>query len=163
MRAGLDPSNEGGRTQVRRYLEERTLAIGTAGAGQLAAMLDMPGQTGTIFRERGLSSDTTLTIDFGIERALQALASDGVMRSGAIRRVAIVGPETARPATRWRPTPRNRKRPSSPVVAVCGRPGTWSACSTGINIRGAQEPPLSRAWARAARYSARSSSPRPVT
>src|SRR5262245_17830894 len=55
-------------------------------------MLDAPGQTGTIFRERGLSSDTTLAIDFGIERALQALGSDGVMRPGAIRRVAIVGP-----------------------------------------------------------------------
>lgn len=77
---------------VRRYLEERTLAIGRAGAEQLSAMVNEPQATATIFRERGLSSDTTVTVDFGLERAFDALKSEGLMREGAVRRVAIVGP-----------------------------------------------------------------------
>ncbi len=92
VHAGLDPSGAAGAEQARRYLEERILAIGQAGADQLSTMLNEPGATSTIFRERGLSSDTTVTIDFGLERTLEALRIDGVSREGSIRRVAIVGP-----------------------------------------------------------------------
>ena len=77
---------------VRRYLEERTLAIGRAGAEQLAVMVNEPLATATIYRERGLSSDTTITVDFGLERAIEALKGEGLMREGAVRRVAIIGP-----------------------------------------------------------------------
>jgi hypothetical protein len=77
---------------VRRYLEERTLEIGRAGAEQLAAMVTEPRSTSTIFRERGLSSDTTVTVDFGLERAFEALKSEGLLREGEVRRVGIIGP-----------------------------------------------------------------------
>ena len=77
---------------VRRYLEERTLAIGRAGAEQLAAMVNEPTATSTIFRERGLSSDTTVTVDFALDQTFEALKSEGVMPEGGIRRVAIIGP-----------------------------------------------------------------------
>ena len=78
--------------EVRKYLEQRTLAIGRAGAEQLSAMVSQPASTSTIFRERGLSSDTTVTIDFGLDRTFEALRSNGVMPEGGIRRVAIIGP-----------------------------------------------------------------------
>ena len=46
----------------------------------------------TIFRDRGLASDTSIWIDFGIEQALDAMKARGMIRPGTVRRVAIVGP-----------------------------------------------------------------------
>jgi hypothetical protein len=51
-----------------------------------------PAATSTIFRERGLSSDTTVTVDFALDRTFEALRSNAVMPEGGIRRVAIIGP-----------------------------------------------------------------------
>jgi hypothetical protein len=45
----------------------------------------------TIYRERGLSSDTSLAADFALDRALVALAERGGLGQ-PIRRVAIIGP-----------------------------------------------------------------------
>ena len=91
-RAGIDPAAAGGREAMRRYLEERALAVGDAGAEQLATMINEPGAMSTIFRERGLSTDTTLSVDFGLERTLEELKHSGALDTGTIRRVAIVGP-----------------------------------------------------------------------
>ena len=44
----------------------------------------------TAFRERGLSSDTSILIAFGIERALEA--TKDVLPAGGVRRVGLVGP-----------------------------------------------------------------------
>ena len=46
----------------------------------------------TLYRERGLSSDTSLPVDFSLDRALAAMASqpDGGPRT--VRRVAVIGP-----------------------------------------------------------------------
>ena len=46
----------------------------------------------TIFRDRGLSSDTSMLVDHALEMALTALRAGGIVRAGGIRRVAIVGP-----------------------------------------------------------------------
>jgi hypothetical protein len=46
----------------------------------------------TLFRERGLSSDTSIFIDFGIDAALEAILRKGALKPGSVRRVAIVGP-----------------------------------------------------------------------
>ena len=45
-----------------------------------------------LFRDRGLSSDTSLPPNFAIERALAALKAKGVLTARSVRRVAIVGP-----------------------------------------------------------------------
>jgi len=45
----------------------------------------------TIYRERGLSSDTSLAADFALDRALASLAEKGGL-GRPIRRVAIIGP-----------------------------------------------------------------------
>ena len=91
-RAGLDPASKDGRADVLRYLEARLIDLGKEGAASLAAMADgPPATTGTVFFERGLSTDTSLSANLGIERALQDLA-DRVIPAGAVTRVAIVGP-----------------------------------------------------------------------
>lgn len=92
-RQGLDPANEEGRNRFRRYLEDRTALVGSA---VHASALHDPG-TGladqlTIFRDRGLASDTSLWIGFAIEQALDALKAKGLIEPGTIRRVAIIGP-----------------------------------------------------------------------
>jgi SAM-dependent methyltransferase len=46
----------------------------------------------TLFRDRGLSSDTRLTAGFAIDRALAALAAAGRIAPGALGRAAVVGP-----------------------------------------------------------------------
>jgi len=92
-RHGINPTTETGRNQLRRYLEERTAVVGSAvhastlhdPAAQLIDQL-------TIFRDRGLSSDTSIWIDFGVEQTLDAMKARGLIEPGTIRRVAIVGP-----------------------------------------------------------------------
>jgi hypothetical protein len=46
----------------------------------------------TIYRERGLSSDTSLAVNFALDRAVEALVGERALPPGGVRRVAIVGP-----------------------------------------------------------------------
>ena len=45
-----------------------------------------------LFRTRGLSLDTSLVSNYSIERALAAMKARGLLKPGAVRRVAIIGP-----------------------------------------------------------------------
>ena len=92
-RKGIDPLTESGKTELRRYLEERTRIVG--GSIQSSRLLNPATGVSdklTLFRERGLSTDTSVFIDFGIEQALDAMKVAGALRAGSVRRVAIVGP-----------------------------------------------------------------------
>jgi hypothetical protein len=92
-REGINPDTEGGRAALRRYLEKRTQVVG--GSVQSSRLLDPSTAVSdkfTLFRDRGLSTDTSLFIDFGIEQALEAMKVAGALRGGSVRRVAIVGP-----------------------------------------------------------------------
>ena len=51
-----------------------------------------PDSGARVFRTRGLSLDTSLAPNFAIEQALAALKAGDLLRRGAVRRVAIVGP-----------------------------------------------------------------------
>jgi len=55
-----------------------------------------PGQVlftrSTLFRERGLSVDTSLLPNFAIEDTLRAMLRKGALPPGGVRRIAIVGP-----------------------------------------------------------------------
>ena len=46
----------------------------------------------TLFRDRGLSSDTSILVDFGLDHLLTVMKASGQLRPGQIHRVAIVGP-----------------------------------------------------------------------
>jgi hypothetical protein len=92
-RHGIDPATQEGSRQVQQYLEERAALVGRA--DRRSRLLDPkadPVDRLTIFRDRGLSSDTSIPIDFGVEQALDDLKAAGLLRAGTIRRVAVVGP-----------------------------------------------------------------------
>ena len=56
---------------------------------------DLIGQVmveSTLFRDRGLSLDTSILASFAIEQALEAMKDDRLLPPNSIRRVAIIGP-----------------------------------------------------------------------
>jgi hypothetical protein len=66
---------------------EQTLAgARPGGAATLTAA------TATIFRERGLSSDTSILADYSVHVALETIAREKTFAPGSVHRVAIVGP-----------------------------------------------------------------------
>jgi len=92
---GIDPGTSEGRTAARRFLEERTRVVGAGSVVQSSRLLDPDAElrdTLTVFRDRGLSSDTSIFIDHGIDLALTDIKAKGLFAAGAVRRVAIVGP-----------------------------------------------------------------------
>jgi SAM-dependent methyltransferase len=92
-RNGMTPTTVEGKRRVRAYLEERASVVGSAVHAPTLLDPDAPlVDQVTIFRDRGLSSDTSILIDFGIEQALDAARSQGLLKPGAVRRVGIVGP-----------------------------------------------------------------------
>lgn len=100
-RHGIDPRTSVGREHARQYLvdaRERVIAEndGYRLAAQSANRLTDPaaklGAYATLYRDRGLSSDTSLPADFAVEKALEAINSKGKLDAGSVRRVAILGP-----------------------------------------------------------------------
>ncbi len=94
-RHAIDLTTDAGRTQVRRFLEERVAGVATGAIPRSATLLDRgaaAADTQTLFRDRGLSSDTSIFIDYGIDQALAQLKLQGRLDTAAVRRVAIIGP-----------------------------------------------------------------------
>ncbi|MGH9254140.1 MAG: class I SAM-dependent methyltransferase [Vicinamibacterales bacterium] len=92
-RRGIDPATESGSNELRRYLRDRVEVVGQA--ERLSRLMNPTGDSVdqmTLFRDRGLASDTSILVDFGIEEALTAVKAAGLLQQGAVRRVAIVGP-----------------------------------------------------------------------
>lgn len=95
-RRGIDPATAAGRIDAKRYLEQRALEMSASGALRTRALLD-PSSTdasgkATLFRDRGLSSDTSIFIDYGIDATLGALKQQQQLAGASVRRVAIIGP-----------------------------------------------------------------------
>ena len=99
-RNGIDPTTPAGVAQARTYLEahrqrvleefdEQRKTLESAQHLEPAAAL---AAFGTMFRDRGLSSDTSLLPSFAIEQALEARKTQGLIGPGSVRRIAIVGP-----------------------------------------------------------------------
>jgi SAM-dependent methyltransferase len=98
---GIDPATDEGSDQARVYLvKARERVIGELARYRRAAeSARQPGDQSaelntysTMYRDRGLSSDTRLTADFALDKALEVMAAKGALASGSVRRVAIVGP-----------------------------------------------------------------------
>jgi hypothetical protein len=101
---GIDPaakSPEAGvfiYDNVRRVLEQRraitqreqdALRLQGGTTSDAAAALD---ERSGLFRDRGVSLDTSIFPNFSIEQALRALKSRGLLREGQVTRVAVIGP-----------------------------------------------------------------------
>jgi hypothetical protein len=92
-RHDMAPTTAAGREQSRQYLMERIAVVGRAErTDRLLAPETALADKLTIFRDRGLASDTSIFIDFGIEQTLDAMKAQGALRAGSVRRVAVVGP-----------------------------------------------------------------------
>jgi hypothetical protein len=73
-------------TRINGEVDEYAKTIESArGTAELAAR-------STLFRTRGLSSDTSIRPDFAIDQALEALMAKGMLTAGSVRRIAVVGP-----------------------------------------------------------------------
>jgi hypothetical protein len=96
-RHGIDPATDSGREQTRGYfrtlmtrivgeMDEYARTIQSArGNAELAAR-------STLFRARGLSSDTSIRPDFAVDQALEQLASKRTLTAGSVRRIGVIGP-----------------------------------------------------------------------
>jgi hypothetical protein len=94
-RRGIDPATAAGKTALLQDLEERTVTVGGAVRALGLSDAELADQL-TLFRDRGLSSDTSIFIGLGVDQALEAVRNEreheGPLRTGTVRRVAIVGP-----------------------------------------------------------------------
>jgi hypothetical protein len=99
QRKGIDPSTPDGQQRARGYLVEARArmiaesdryrrAAQSANARQdRASSLDVYS---TLYRDRGLSTDTSLGVDFNLEQAFRAMKANGALPN--VRRVAVIGP-----------------------------------------------------------------------
>jgi hypothetical protein len=95
IRNGIDPGTVEGRVRAQRWLEDRAARVAGSGLVRSTTLLDPSAaaiDTQTLFRDRGLASDTSIFIDYGIDETLERITATGLVPSGTIRRVAIVGP-----------------------------------------------------------------------
>ncbi len=90
-----------GRAGTKKFLLENLTRVlseqaGYANALQSARQLGDPteefAERSKLYRDRGLSLDTSLLPNFVIEESLKAMLGRGLVATGSIRRVAIVGP-----------------------------------------------------------------------
>jgi hypothetical protein len=104
-RRGIDLTTAMGRDDARRFLagiRERVLAEYASTDRILGSARDSARQHddasfeiaayASIFRDRGLASDTSILPAFGVEQVLALIKSQGVLGEGSVRRVAVVGP-----------------------------------------------------------------------
>ena len=98
---GIDLSTDEGSDQARVYLvkaRERVIAEVGRYRREAESVRRPVGKSAdvnaysTIYRDRGLSSDTRLAADFALDKALEMIAAKGTLLAGTVRRVAIVGP-----------------------------------------------------------------------
>ncbi|HKY29673.1 MAG TPA: hypothetical protein VJM12_17165 [Pyrinomonadaceae bacterium] len=97
----LNPATKDGRDRIKKYLYsslERVLTeqVSYQKALERAQLLTNASEQfyerSRLYSNRGLSLDTSLLPNFALEEALKAMKTQGLLKEGAIRRVAIIGP-----------------------------------------------------------------------
>jgi hypothetical protein len=100
-RKGIDPETAAGAEQLRRYLRDNLVRVAREvaiydRAIESAAHASDPSvhflERSTLFRNRGLSSDTSLFTDHAIDQALRMIQRAGTLLPGTVERVGIIGP-----------------------------------------------------------------------
>jgi hypothetical protein len=98
---GIDVAGEAGRIKALEYLvkarervvaENAELRRAAETARQAVAAESAQAGFATLYRDRGLSTDTRLPASYAIDAALANVAQARLLGSGSVRRAAIVGP-----------------------------------------------------------------------
>jgi hypothetical protein len=98
---GFDVKTDAARERVKQYLfnglvrvlgEQASYAKMLESARTLGDASQEFAERSKLFRDRGLSSDTSLMPNFAIERSLASMKSKGLLAAASVRRVAIIGP-----------------------------------------------------------------------
>ena len=99
--AGIKCTDEAERKKAARYLYENYLRVlkeqssyqqVLAAAHSLGDPTEEFAERSKLYKERGLSLDTSLPPDFALEVAMAAMRDRGVLAPGSVRRVGIIGP-----------------------------------------------------------------------
>jgi SAM-dependent methyltransferase len=100
-RRGMEPDSSAGYAKTKTFVLEnlqRVVQEQTTFQEQFAeAKRETNQETGLskrshMFRDRGISLDTTILSSFGIEGALRDMKNQGILRERSIARVAVIGP-----------------------------------------------------------------------
>ncbi len=100
-RENLRLSTPAGQAQVKQQLLANLVRVLNEAAGYAhtleAARLQGDAseefaERSTLFRTRGLSSDTSLLPNYAIEESLKAMQAQRLITNGSVRRIAIIGP-----------------------------------------------------------------------
>jgi len=99
-RRGMDPTTPSGKEQARIYLLGLMTRVAGEVDGYVRAIQSVRSTRGgaefavrsSLYRTRGLSSDTSIRPDFAIDQALEAIRSMGMLDAGSVRRVGVIGP-----------------------------------------------------------------------
>ncbi len=98
---GIKPSVPADQLRLREYIQSTVLRVlneqeGLARTLEASRLLGDPSEEfverSKLFKDRGLSLDTTLFPNLAIEISLKAMLAQNLLRAGSIRRVAVVGP-----------------------------------------------------------------------
>ena len=98
---GIDPATATGQDLVRRYLNEGLAHVSAEIWDIDRALQDVQRvndprterlERSTLFRDRGLSSDTSIFPNFVLDQAFTAIRSESLLGADSVRHVAIVGP-----------------------------------------------------------------------
>ncbi len=100
-RAGIKFSDAEEKANLARYLYENYLRVlkehdsyqqVLAAARSLGDPTEEFAERSKLYKDRGLSLDTSLPPNFALEAALSAMRDRGLLSAGAVRRVGIIGP-----------------------------------------------------------------------
>ena len=100
-RHGLNPASQGDRERIRGLVSDmRTRMIaqfndydrGLRAADRSGDPSEVLSTHAVLFRDRGLSTDTSVLVNFAIDEALGAMARSGTIAPGGLRHVGLVGP-----------------------------------------------------------------------
>jgi SAM-dependent methyltransferase len=98
---GVDPGKSAGYDQTRNFVlanlrrvvrEQNIIREQVDQAGHESSQETALSERSRVFRERGISLDTTILSSFGIDGALRDMTDRAVLPKGSITRVAIIGP-----------------------------------------------------------------------
>jgi len=100
-RAGIEFADETERKNAARYLYENYLRVlkeqssfqqMLAAAHSLGDPTEEFAERSKLYKERGLSLDTSLPPDYALEEALKEMGARGLVKQGSVKRVGIIGP-----------------------------------------------------------------------